>query len=295
MNQGIKERLPDWIRVKNPGSLHNTKQLLRKYGLTTVCEQARCPNIGECFSRPTATFMILGSKCTRNCGFCSVESSMPEPPDPGEPERVAMAARDMKLRYVVVTSVTRDDLPDGGAGHFAKTVHAIRSYLPDAKVELLTPDFKGNPGDLMTVLRSGPDVYNHNVETVPRLYPVVRPQAKYRRSLDVLGYAKKIAPEVRTKSGLMLGLGEAFDEVINVLRDLRNAGCELVTIGQYLRPSGVKLPVAEYVKPETFERLRLKALEMGFEYVASAPLVRSSMNAEKMYTANSEKGIQNRN
>lgn len=216
---------------------------------------------------------------------------MPEPPDPEEPERVAMAARDMKLRYVVVTSVTRDDLTDGGAGHFAKTVHAIRSYLPDVKVEMLTPDFKGNPGDLMTVLRSGPDVYNHNVETVPRLYPVVRPQAKYRRSLDVLGYAKKIAPEVSTKSGLMLGLGEAFDEVINVLRDLRNAGCELVTIGQYLRPSGVKLPVAEYVRPETFERLRLKALEMGFEYVASAPLVRSSMNAEKMYTANSKKGI----
>ena len=295
MNQGIKERLPDWIRVRHPGSLHNTKQLLRKYGLTTVCEQARCPNIGECFSRPTATFMILGSKCTRNCGFCSVESAMPEPPDQGEPERVAMAARDMKLRYVVVTSVTRDDLPDGGAGHFAKTVHAIRSYLPDVKVEMLTPDFKGNPGDLMTVLRSGPDVYNHNVETVPRLYPVVRPQAEYRRSLDVLGYAKKIAPEVRTKSGLMLGLGEAFDEVINVLRDLRNAGCELVTIGQYLRPSGVKLPVAEYVRPETFERLRLKALEMGFEYVASAPLVRSSMNAEKMYAANSKKGIQNIN
>ncbi len=276
-------RLPDWIRVKNSESLHDTKQVLRRYGLSTVCEEARCPNVGECFSRPTATFMILGSKCTRNCGFCSVESSMPEPLDPEEPERVAMAAKEMGLRYVVITSVTRDDLHDGGAKHFAKTVYAVRGYLPDAKVEVLTPDFKGSLSDLNTVLHSRPDVYNHNVETVPRLYSVVRPQADYRRSLNILEYAKKIAPEINTKSGLMLGLGETMDEVIDVMRDLRSTGCELVTIGQYLRPSRLNLPVVEYIRPEIFERLRLNALSMGFKYVASAPLVRSSMNAEEMY------------
>jgi lipoic acid synthetase len=288
MNYMNKEslRLPDWIRVKNSESLHNTKQVLRSYGLSTVCEEARCPNIGECFSRPTATFMILGSKCTRNCGFCSVESSIPEPLDPEEPKRVAMAAKEMGLRYVVITSVTRDDLYDGGAGHFAKTVYAVRSYLPDAKVEVLTPDFKGSLSDMNTVLRSRPDVYNHNVETVPRLYPVVRPLANYRRSLNILEYAKKIAPKINIKSGIMLGLGETVAEVIDVLRDMRTAGCELVTIGQYLRPSKLKLPVVEYIKPGVFERLRLKALNMGFKYVASGPLVRSSMNAEEMYNNN---------
>ncbi len=278
-------RLPEWIRVKNHGGLHETKRVLRSHGISTVCEEARCPNIGECFSRPTATFMILGSRCTRNCGFCSVESSIsiPEPLDPEEPERVAMAAKEMGLRYVVITSVTRDDLPDGGAGHFAKTVYAVRKYLPYVKVEVLTPDFKGNLRDLNTVLYSRPDVYNHNVETVPRLYLVVRPLANYRRSLNILEYAKKMAPQINTKSGLMLGLGETFYEIIDVLRDLRNAGCELVTIGQYLRPSKVKLSVVEYIRPEIFERLRLNALSMGFKHVASGPLVRSSMNAEEMY------------
>jgi lipoic acid synthetase len=282
MNKGSL-RLPEWIRAKNHGGLHDTKQVLRSYGLATVCEEARCPNIGECFSRPTATFMILGSKCTRNCGFCSVESSIPEPLDPEEPERVAMAAKEMGLRYVVITSVTRDDLYDGGAEHFAKTVYAVKKYLPDTRVEVLTPDFKGNLNALNRVLHSRPDVYNHNVETVPRLYPVVRPGADYRRSLNILKYAKKIAPQINIKSGIMLGLGETLDEVIDVLRDLRNAGCELVTIGQYLRPSRLNLPVVEYIRPGVFERLRLKALNMGFKYVASAPLVRSSMNAEEMY------------
>jgi lipoic acid synthetase len=279
-------RLPEWIKVKNLKGLHNTKQVLRSHGLSTVCEDARCPNVRECFSRPTATFMILGPKCTRNCGFCSVESSIPEPINPEEPRSVAMAAKEMGLRYVIITSVTRDDLGDGGAGHFAKTIYAIRKYLPAARVEVLTPDFKGNLNDLNTVLYSSPDVYAHNVETVPRLYPVVRPLANYRRSLDILEYAKKITPEINIKSGLMLGLGETLYEVIDVLRDLHSAGCEFVTIGQYLRPSRLNLSVVEYIRPEIFERLRLEAMDMGFKYIASAPLVRSSKNAEEMYNNN---------
>ena len=276
-------RIPEWIKVKNPMGLHGTKRILRSYGLSTVCEEARCPNMGECFSRPTATFMILGSKCTRNCGFCSVKSSIPEPLDPEEPKRVAMAAKEMGLRYVVITSVTRDDLSDGGAGHFAKTVYSVRKYLPETKVEILTPDFKGNLNSLNTALNSRPDVFNHNIETIPRLYPVVRPLADYRQSLYILEYVKKTALDIYTKSGLMLGLGERLDEVIDVLRELRSAGCDIITIGQYLRPSRFNLPVIEYIRPEIFERLRLTALSMGFKYVASAPLVRSSMNADEMY------------
>jgi lipoic acid synthetase len=227
--------------------------------------------------------MILGSKCTRNCGFCSVESSMPEPPDHTEPERVAQAAKEMRLKYVVITSVTRDDLPDGGAGHFARTVDAVRRYLQDVKVEVLTPDFNGDIGALMTLFSSRPDVFGHNVETVPRLYSVVRPQADYNRSLHILKYAKKVAPEIHTKSGLMLGLGETYDEVTDVLKDLFDAGCDFVTLGQYLRPSRKNLPVVEYIRPEIFDRLRNRALNIGFKYVASSPLVRSSMNAEDMY------------
>jgi lipoic acid synthetase len=276
-------RLPEWIKVKNLEGLHNTKQILRSYGVSTVCEDARCPNVRECFSRPTATFMILGSKCTRNCGFCSVESSIPEPVNPEEPRSIAMAAKKMGLRYVVITSVTRDDLYDGGAGHFAKTIYAVRKYLPAARVEVLTPDFKGNLNDLNTVLYSSPDVYAHNVETVPRLYSVVRPLADYRRSLKILEHSKKITPGINIKSGLMLGLGETIDEVLDVLKDLRSAGCEFVTIGQYLRPLRLNLPVVEYIRPEIFERLRLEAMDMGFKYIASAPLVRSSKNAEEMY------------
>lgn len=276
-------RLPEWIRAKGFAGVHDTKRILRSRGLSTVCEEARCPNIGECFSKPTATFMILGSKCTRNCGFCAVESSMPGPLDPEEPYRVAMAARDMKLRYIVITSVTRDDLQDGGAEHFANTVSTVKRYLPDAQVEVLTPDFKGDISALFTVLHSEPDVYNHNVETVPRLYPFVRPRADYRRSLTILKHAKTIVPEITTKSGLMLGLGETADEVVDVLRDLRHVGCDIITIGQYMRPSKTNLPVVEYIMPEIFEQLRLTASQMGFKYVSSSPLVRSSMNAGKMY------------
>jgi lipoyl synthase len=276
-------RLPEWIKTKSAGGLHNTKRVLRGHRLSTVCEEARCPNMGRCFSKPTAAFMILGSQCTRSCRFCAVQSSSPGPLDPHEPERVALAARDMGLRYVVVTSVTRDDLSDGGANHFAKTVHALKTYMPDAKVEVLTPDFQGRVSDLALVLHAGPDVYNHNVETVPRLYPSVRPHADYHRSLKMLGYAKKNAPGLHVKSGIMLGLGERLHEVEDVLCNLRSAGCDIITIGQYLRPSRLHLPVAEYIRPEIFERLRVKALAMGFRYAASAPLVRSSMNAEEMY------------
>ena len=277
-------RLPDWIRTQCRADQHETKLILRKHRVTTVCEEARCPNRGECFSKPTATFMILGSHCTRNCGFCSVDSSTPEPPDEGEPENVARAAEEMGLKYVVITSVTRDDLADGGAGHFARTISAVRRRLPESKIEVLTPDFQGDTEALRAVLEARPDVFNHNVETVERLYPHVRPQAVFRRSLSALKQAKTIAPDILTKSGFMLGLGENQGEVLELLRELRQTGCDVVTIGQYLRPTGNNLPVVEYIHPEVFACLRVKALAMGFTYVASGPLVRSSMNAAEMYT-----------
>jgi lipoic acid synthetase len=274
------KRLPDWIKIKMT-DLHNTKHLLRSHRLSTVCEEARCPNIGSCFSKPTATFMILGSVCTRNCGFCNIGHSIPIPVDPCEPERVAMAAREMGLRYVVITSVTRDDLPDGGASHFAETIYSVRRLLPESGIEVLTPDFKGDLNALKKVIEAGPDVFNHNIETVPRLYKEVRPQADYARSLKVLRWAKESGIE-RTKSGLMVGLGETFEEVVEVMRDLRNIDCDFLTIGQYLRPSKSNLPVREYVRPEIFEMYKDIARQLGFKAVASGPLVRSSMNAEEM-------------
>ena len=276
-------RLPDWIRTKNLAESHNTRHLLRRYKLTTVCEEARCPNRAECFSKPTATFMILGSSCTRNCGFCSVTSSVPQPVDDHEPENIALAAEELRLKYVVITSVTRDDLPDGGAGQFAKTVYALRKRIPGIKIEVLTPDFQGMESSLKIVLESGPDVFNHNMETVPRLYSSVRPEADYERSLYVLENAKNITPDVFTKSGFMLGLGETRDEITTSLKDLRKVGCDFVTIGQYLRPAKKNLPVVEYLLPEVFEKLKIEALRMGFRYAASGPMVRSSMNAEEMF------------
>ena len=280
-------RLPEWIKTKSPAGLHATKQMLRSHRLSTVCEEARCPNIGVCFSKPTATFMILGSHCTRNCGFCSVESAshMPlNPPDADEPERVALAARDMGLRYVVITSVSRDDLHDGGARQFSRTVAALRELLPAVKIEVLTPDFRGDTAALKTVLSSGPDVFNHNIETVPRLYSSVRPQADYDRSLGVLVTAKEIAPWIRSKSGLMVGLGETVEEVFSLMRDILSTGCDYLTIGQYLRPSKKNLPVTEYIAPALFAEYRKAGLSMGFRGVASAPLVRSSMDAEEMFS-----------
>jgi lipoic acid synthetase len=227
--------------------------------------------------------MILGANCTRDCGFCSVNEATPGPVDDSEPEKVAEAAEELGLRHVVVTSVSRDDLTDGGAGHFARTISAVRERLPHAKIEVLTPDFNGDRKALNKVIAARPDIFNHNIETVERLYPSVRPRAYYSRSLYILKQAKETAPEIRTKSGLMLGLGETYDEIIELLHDLRACRCDLVTIGQYLRPTKKNLPVVEYLRPEVFNDLRLHALEMGFSYVASGPLVRSSMNAEEMY------------
>ncbi|NOY64188.1 MAG: lipoyl synthase [Nitrospirae bacterium] len=277
-------RLPHWLKTKEIIGDHNTKHLLRKHGLSTVCEEARCPNRGMCFSKPTATFMILGDRCTRNCGFCSVNSDMPMPPDPTEPERIARAVVEMGLRYVVITSVTRDDLPDGGAGQFAMTIEKIRDLSSDVKVEVLTPDFKGQREALKKVIHQEPDIFNHNVETIPRLYNTVRPQADYKRSLKVLEMAKELRAEQITKSGLMVGLGETFDEVVEVLKDLKEAGCDIITIGQYLRPKKSNVPVVEYIRPEVFDKYKEAALDMGFSFVASGPLVRSSMNAEEMYS-----------
>lgn len=276
-------RLPEWIKTRSYTGLHETKHLLRRHGLSTVCEDARCPNRGECFSRPTATFLILGPHCSRNCGFCSVTSGIPAPVNTHEPEQVAAAAAELNLKYVVITSVTRDDLPDGGADQFAQTIHAVKERLPEARVEVLTPDFNGDINALGIVLDAEPDVFNHNMETVQRLYPMVRQQADYQQSLSVLRAAKKISPAVAVKSGFMLGLGETRDEVLQLLEDLRKSRCDLLTIGQYLRPTKKNLPVVKYILPEAFDELKATALNMGFRYVASGPLIRSSMNAEEMF------------
>ncbi|MBI5632026.1 MAG: lipoyl synthase [Nitrospirae bacterium] len=276
-------RLPDWIKTPYRTGLHDTKHLLRRHGLSTVCEDARCPNRGECFSKPTATFLILGPCCTRNCGFCSVTSATPVAVNIHEPDQVAAAAAELNLKYVVITSVTRDDLPDGGADQFAQTIRAIRGRLPEARIEVLTPDFNGDLNSLKVVLDAGPDVFNHNIETVQRLYPAVRPQAGYQQSLSLLKSAKDMSPAIAVKSGFMLGLGETMDEVVQLLEDLRENGCDFLTIGQYLRPTKKNLPVVKYILPKAFDELKDAALSMGFSYVASGPLVRSSMNAEEMY------------
>lgn len=275
--------LPSWIKRRFPPQeeWEGVQKLLRTLALHTVCESARCPNIGECFRRGTATFLILGNVCTRSCRFCAVAKGTPGSPDPEEPERVAEAARKLNLKHVVITSVTRDDLPDGGAGHFAATIMAIRRVLPQATVEVLVPDFQGKEEALSIVLAARPHVLNHNVETVPRLYPSVRPQANYERSLWLLGRAKEKAPDILTKSGLMVGLGETREEVEGVLRDLKSVQCDIVTIGQYLRPSVRHLPVAAYIPPEEFEYYREYALRLGFLGVASGPFVRSSYRAEE--------------
>ncbi len=278
-------RLPEWARKSGPlaRGTRDVRVLLRSGALHTVCEEARCPNLGECFTRGTATFLLLGDRCTRRCGYCSVSTARPLPPDPGEPERVAEAARQLGLRYVVLTSVDRDDLRNGGAAHFAATVRAVRRALPDAKVEVLTPDFKGDEGALRAVLEAAPDVFNHNIETVPRLFPRLRTQGRYRLSLDVLAAAKALRPGQTTKSGLMVGLGETDEEVVAVLADLRAAGVDVVTIGQYLRPTREHEPVHRYVPPAAFAELEERARALGFPTVYSGVFVRSSFNAEEVY------------
>ncbi len=278
-----KKAKPPWLKVRIPTGpqYEKTRQLLREGRLHTVCQEACCPNIFECFSRHTATFLILGDHCTRDCAFCAVKNGPLLPPDPDEPQRVARAAAEMNLNYVVVTSVTRDDLPDGGAAQFAAVIQAIKKTVPAAGVEVLIPDFQGDPQALATVLAARPDILNHNIETVPRLYPIVRPQAGYRQSLQLLANAGRQAPLIPTKSGLMLGLGETDDEIRDTLADLRSVGCRHITIGQYLQPTAHNLPVVRYVPPEGFDQWRAIALEMGFKEVASGPFVRSSYRAEE--------------
>ena len=276
--------MPGWMRrpLAAPGRSAEVSGLLDELGLNTVCRSAKCPNRGECFAAGTATFMVLGTECTRNCRFCAVESARPAPPDPGEPARVAEAAERMGLRHVVLTMVTRDDLPDGGAAHVASTIAALRERVPASTVEVLVSDFGGDATAIDAVAAAAPDVFNHNVETVPRLYATVRPQADYARSLRVLARAKRAAPGIPTKSGLMVGLGETPEEVEGVLRDLRAAAVDIVTIGQYLRPSAKHLEVTEFVPPEVFERYAEAARMLGFGGVASAPFVRSSYHAGEL-------------
>lgn len=273
------QRKPEWLRKKvNPGDQGEMRQLLGELRLNTVCQQALCPNISECFACGQATFLILGKNCTRLCSFCNVVKTVPLPVDSGEPARVAEAVARLKLSHVVITSPTRDDLPDGGASIYAATVAAIRNSSPATRIELLIPDFQGAVSSLEAVVASGPDIIAHNVETVPRLYHI-RSGADYRRSLDLLQACAGLAPGIRTKSGIMLGMGEQEAEVLEVLVDLRHAGCAYLSIGQYLAPSRRHYPVQEYVRPELFESFRTAALEMGFSHVESGPYVRSSYHA----------------
>jgi len=280
----MNDPLPAWLRGLRPKgpALREMSPLLDELGVATICQSARCPNIGQCWESGHATFLILGQRCTRNCRFCAVEPGRPPPLDTQEPERVARAAQALGLRHVVLTSVTRDDLADGGAGHFADVIHALRHLLPESAVEVLVPDFRGDERAISAVLHANPDIFGHNVETVARLYPSVRPSADYGRSLRVLKAAKEINSLQKTKSGLMVGLGETYGEVAGVLRDLRSGGVDMVTIGQYLRPTPQQLPVQEYVKPELFVRYARLAEEMGFIGVQCGPLVRSSYRAHEM-------------
>jgi lipoyl synthase len=281
-----RRRLPRWVAAKNPlsGGYVRLKALMRDQALTTVCEEAACPNIGKCWSRGTATFMISGERCTRGCRFCNVVSAKPlAPPDPDEPRRLADAAARMGLRFVVVTAVARDDLPDGGAAHFAATIAALRESVPDARIEVLIPDLRGNWDALDTILEARPDVLNHNTETVPRLYKRVRPGARYERTLELLSRAH--AAGLPAKSGIMVGLGERLPEVADVLGDLASAGCELVTIGQYLRPSAEHLPVERFYAPAEYPALAALGHGLGLTHVEAGPLVRSSFEADRVADA----------
>lgn len=276
---------PPWLVCRTPSgeACERIRNILRDRRLHTVCQEALCPNLGECFSRGTATFLILGDRCTRSCRFCAVSHGGVKPPDPEEPGRIAEAIMEMGLGYVVVTSVTRDDLPDGGAGHFAGTVKEIRREAGGVGIELLIPDFQGDAEALGIVVEAGPDVVNHNVETVPALYPSVRPQAVYERSLELLRRVAQWDGALITKSGLMLGLGESENEVLETLRDLREVHCRILTLGQYLRPSTAHLPVVRFLSPDEFSAWGREALRMGFSQVASGPLVRSSYRAGELF------------
>lgn len=277
---------PPWLKVRAPGSPEylETKKLVDELRLHTVCEEARCPNMGECWSHKTATFMIMGDLCTRKCHFCSVkkgDSTTLEALDPLEPYRVGRAIRELGLVHAVVTSVDRDDVEDNGAGHFVATVKAIRAQAPNCKIELLIPDLKGSRKDLVTIVESGIDVLNHNIETIPRLYKKVRPGAEYERSINIHRWAKEVNPNILTKAGIMVGLGETYEEVLKIMDDLCAVKVDIMTIGQYLRPSERQLPVKAFVTPEEFKQYEIAGLERGFKYVESGPLVRSSYHAWK--------------
>jgi len=277
----LPERKPSWLKVKAPGGPNylRLKQMMRDLDLHTVCEEAHCPNVGECWEHGTATFMILGDVCTRNCAYCAVSHGRPPKFDPAEPERVAEACHEMGLRHVVLTSVDRDDLPDYGAWAFAETIRQIRSRLPDASVEVLVPDFQGKEPSIRAVLDAGPDIYNHNTETVPRLYKKARPGGRYERVMNIFRTAKRIAPHIPTKTGIILGMGETIEEVKLVMQDLRAVDVDILTLGQYLRPSSSHIALDRYVTPDEFRHLYEVGMAMGFRHVESGPLVRSSYHA----------------
>lgn len=276
----MEERMPEWFKVKyNEEAVNEVSRLMAKLKLNTVCKEANCPNLGECFQKHTATFMILGSQCTRNCRFCNVTHGTPEPVDNEEPVHLAEAVRDLKLRHVVITQVTRDDLPDGGASQFAKTIAAIRELCPGVTIEVLISDMKGDKDSIDIVIGAHPEVINHNMETVSSLYPTVRPEASYERSLSVLRYIKEKNSTILTKTGIMVGLGETKEQVLQTMDNVLETDCDIFTIGQYLRPSPAHIERKEYVSPEMFEQYKKIGLEKGFRYVASSPLVRSSYRA----------------
>jgi lipoic acid synthetase len=281
----MENRKPAWLKIKisSNAQLHSTVDMMRKLNLHTVCEEAKCPNLMECFSKKTATFMILGRECTRNCTFCTVSKNEPSNVDAQEPHHVAEAVKKLALKHVVITSVTRDDLPDGGAGHFVAVIEAVREVSPSTDIEVLIPDFQGSRDSLYEVVKAKPKVINHNIETIIRLYPEVRPMANYHRTLELLKRVKELDNNIYSKSGFMVGLGETKEEVIELLHHLREVGCDIVTIGQYLAPSKEHHPVVEYVTPETFDFYKNRAEEMGFTFVASSPLVRSSYNAGEAF------------
>lgn len=278
----IYKRKPEWLKIKiksgaNTGNINN---ILKKYNLNTVCSEAGCPNACDCFNRGTATFMILGKNCTRNCKFCKVTKAEPEDVNTLEPKNIAQAIKEMNLKHAVITSVTRDDLPDGGASHFASTIQEIKNTCPNVTIEVLIPDLQGDFESLKKVVRAKPNVLNHNIETIPDLYSAVRPMAVYERSLELLKRVKEIDSNVFTKSGFMVGLGENEEQVIALLKDLKNVNCDIITIGQYLQPSKAHFELVEYVHPDTFKKYENIAKNMGFKYIASGPLVRSSYHAE---------------
>jgi lipoic acid synthetase len=277
----LPDRKPSWLKVRAPGGQNyiHLKQLMRELDLHTVCEEAHCPNVGECWEHGTATFMILGDVCTRNCAYCAVAHGRPPKYDVEEPARVAAAIGEMNLRHAVITSVDRDDLPDFGAYIFAETIRQIKQRLPDCSVEVLVPDFQGNEDSIRAVLEAGPDIYNHNTETVPRLYKRCRPGGRYERVMNIFRTAKRIAPNIPTKTGIILGMGETLEEVELVMRDLRAVDVDILTLGQYLRPSDWHIPIDRYVTPEEFRRMYEIGMALGFRHVESGPLVRSSYHA----------------